>query len=182
MIQPQDINQLALLVQDRDFQVRQAFIGRLKRYLAADSLPEKYIPIVFLMAYEPEEEVKDELVTWIRARLANQQQQKTTIMERCFARLLHMLAHHPDYGTDVDDLLDFAQYIMFYLNATVTEQNISLIFYFAQRVKQVRDAISEQTSEVRIAFWESLTTSTNKRISLASLLSVRPCTGNNQTI
>ncbi|KAK9331716.1 armadillo-type protein [Lipomyces starkeyi] len=147
MIQPQDINQLALLVQDRDFQVRQAFIDRLKRYLAADSLPEKYIPIVFLMAYEPEEEVKDDLLTWIRARLAKQQQQKTTIMERCFARLLHMLAHHPDYGTDVDDLLDFAQYIMFYLNATVTEQNISLIFYFAQRVKQVRDAISEQTSE-----------------------------------
>ncbi|KAK9249177.1 armadillo-type protein [Lipomyces tetrasporus] len=147
LIQPQDINQLALLVQDRDFQVRQAFIDKLKRYLAADLLPEKYIPIAFLMAYEPEEEVKDELVTWIRARLAKQQQQKTTIMERCFARLLHMLAHHPDYGTDVDDLLDFAQYIIFYLNATVTEQNISLIFYFAQRVKQVRDAISEKSGE-----------------------------------
>ncbi|KAK9239716.1 armadillo-type protein [Lipomyces kononenkoae] len=147
MIQPQDINHLAFLVQDRDFQVRQAFIDKLKRYLAADSLPEKYIPIVFLMAYEPEEDVKDELVTWIRARLAMQQQQKTIVMERCFARLLHMLAHHPDYGTDVDDLLDFAQYIIFYMNATVSEQNISLIFYFAQRVKQVRDAISEKTSE-----------------------------------
>ncbi|KAK9455804.1 armadillo-type protein [Dipodascopsis uninucleata] len=147
MILSEDICKLALLAQDKDFQVRQAFIGKLRKYLAADLLPEKYIPIVFLVAYEPEEEVKSELITWIRARLAKQQQQKSTVMERCFARLLHLLAHHPDYGTDADDLLDFAQYIIFYLSAVATEQNISLIFYFAQRVKQVRDAIVEDQSE-----------------------------------
>lgn len=71
-------------------------------------------------------------------------------MEKCFPRLLHLLAHHPDYGSEADDLLDFAQYVVFYLNATVTEESISLIFYFAQRVKQVRDAVSPDTSEVSL--------------------------------
>ncbi|KAK9451020.1 armadillo-type protein [Limtongia smithiae] len=147
LISPKDINSLSLLVQDTNFQVRQAFIDKLKMYLAREQLPEKYIPIMFLMAYEPEDEVKDELVMWIRARLAKQNQQKGTVLENCFPRLLHLLAHHPDYGTNVDDLLDSAQYLIFYMNTVVTEQNISLIFYFAQRVKQVRDALPDDTSE-----------------------------------
>ncbi|KAK7205746.1 armadillo-type protein [Myxozyma melibiosi] len=147
MISPENITTLTLLVQDRDFQVRQEFVDKLKRYLAQDFLPDKYIPIVFLTAYEPDEEVKDELVKWLRARLVKQQQQKNTAIEKCFPRLLHLLAHHPDYGNEPADLLDIAQYIVFYLNATVTEDNISLIFYFAQRVKQVRDAVSPENSE-----------------------------------
>ncbi|KAK9468498.1 armadillo-type protein [Lipomyces arxii] len=143
---PDYINRFVLLVQDANFQVRQLFLEKLKAYLASGVLPERYLPLVFLVAYEPEEEVKDEMTTWIKARMSKQQT-KNPVMERSFSRLLHLLAHHPDYGADAADLLDFAQYIIFYLNAVVTEENISLIFYFAQRVKQVRDAVSNEASE-----------------------------------
>ncbi|KAK9475982.1 armadillo-type protein [Lipomyces japonicus] len=147
LISALDISRVSRLAQDPNFAVRQLFIDKLKKYLAAESLPERYSPVLFLMAYEPEEEIKDELVTWIRARLAKQDNQKAMTLEKSFSRLLYLLAHHPDYGSESDDLLDLAQYIIFYLNSVVTEKNISLIFYFAQRVKQVRDALAEDLSE-----------------------------------
>lgn len=84
MVRPGNINNLALLAQDKEFQVRQAFVDKLKLYLAQDLLPEKYLPIVFLMAYEPEEEVKEELVTWIRARLIKQRKLKSRMRMSIF--------------------------------------------------------------------------------------------------
>jgi sister-chromatid-cohesion protein PDS5 len=70
-------------------------------------------------------------------------------MELLFARLLSLLAHHPDYpsessdeSTRTDDLADFARYILFYLSAVANQNNLSLIFHIAQRVKQTRDAVS----------------------------------------
>ncbi|KAK9462853.1 armadillo-type protein [Lipomyces oligophaga] len=147
MIQAKDINSMGLLVQDKEFQVRSDFVDKLKKYLSRNLLAERYMPLVFLMAYEPEEESKQEVAMWIRARTAKLQQLKKTEMERNFARLLHLLAHHPDFGTSVEDMLDFTQYILYYLNSVATIQNVSLIFYFAQRVKQVRDAVSPNDSE-----------------------------------
>ncbi|KPI41084.1 uncharacterized protein AB675_8070 [Cyphellophora attinorum] len=55
------------------------------------------------------------------------------------------MAYHPDYppaddGFDVE-LLEYSKYIVFYLVAVANENNISLIFHIAQRVKQMRDNV-----------------------------------------
>jgi len=60
------------------------------------------------MAYEPVTEAKNETITWIKARTARMKSTDGT-MEIVFARLLSLLAHHPDFGTMVDDLADFAK-------------------------------------------------------------------------
>jgi sister chromatid cohesion protein PDS5 len=69
-------------------------------------------------------------------------------MEKVFPRLLHLLAHHADFSKDEADLDDMITYLNFYLDCVGTSENYPLLFHFAQRVKQARDAIDETKSEV----------------------------------
>ncbi|KAI9871774.1 MAG: hypothetical protein M1830_002474, partial [Pleopsidium flavum] len=144
---PLDFNHLALVAQDVLPQVRLGFINKLKKYLGQNKLPQRFYTIIFLLAFDPQSHFREDTLTWIRSRSAFFAQQKSTVMESVFARLLSLLAHHPDYGTSADDLLDSARYIMFFLKPVATEQNLSLIYHIAQRVKQKRDAISSDMSE-----------------------------------
>lgn len=90
--------------------------------------------------------------------------------EMIFFRLLHLLAHHPDFGTAEESLPDMARYdrtyihvneaaltdfiqshryIEFYLELVASPDNIPLLFYLAQKAKTVRDIESHLYSEVR---------------------------------
>lgn len=66
-----------------------------------------------------------------------------------FIRLLHVLAHHPDFGLTEEALPDIANYIEFYLDLVVSAENISLLFHLAMKAKTVRDAQSHTYSEVQ---------------------------------
>jgi hypothetical protein len=46
----------------------------------------------------------------------------------------------------------FCRYILFYLRTVANEENISLIYYIAQRAKQFRDKLSPENSDVRTPF------------------------------
>jgi sister-chromatid-cohesion protein PDS5 len=59
-----------------------------------------------------------------------------------FARLLSLLAHHPDFDTEDETLKLMSEYILYYLKCVATEENLSLIFHVAQRVKGVADGIA----------------------------------------
>jgi sister-chromatid-cohesion protein PDS5 len=159
LLAPAAFNDLAEVAQDALFPVRSSFLERLKKYLAQTKLPPRFYTIPFLLAFEPDDVFKAETVTWIKSRAAFfaslKSQQSTgatsksqvtskasTVLESAFARLLSLLAHHPDYGDSTDELLDSARYIMFYLTSVANEDNISLIFHIAQRVKGCRDLIS----------------------------------------
>lgn len=168
---PANFNHIALLVQDPLFEVRSGFIGHLKKKLAQNThLGPRWYAIAFLLAFEPNATLHDSTMTWLRSRgvfFARQsnssskgqdKNQSHTTMEVLFARLLSLLAHHPDYppesseeSTKVDDLVDFTRYILFYLSTIANEKNLSLIFHIAQRAKQVRDAISDSDSDLTIS-------------------------------
>lgn len=160
LLTPAAFNDLAEVAQDALFPVRWSFLERLKKYLAQTKLPPRFYTIPFLLAFEPDDVFKAETVTWIKSRAAFftslKSQQSTgatsktqttskasTLLESAFARLLSLLAHHPDYGDSTDELLDSARYIMYYLTSVANEDNVSLIFHIAQRVKGCRDLIGE---------------------------------------
>ncbi|CAE6450661.1 unnamed protein product, partial [Rhizoctonia solani] len=65
-----------------------------------------------------------------------------------FIRLLHLLAHHPDFTVTTEGLQDMAKYIEFYLDIVATAENISLQFHLALKAKTVRDADSHVFSEI----------------------------------
>ena len=146
---PTAFNALALVAQDPVPDVRYGFLQRLKKYLGQQKLPQRFYTIPFIIAFEPTASLRSGNTTWIRSRAAafhalkgQQPSSKASIvMESVFARLLSLLAHHPDYGNTVEELVDFARYILYYLQPVATEENLSIIYHIAQRVKQSRDAI-----------------------------------------
>lgn len=160
LFSPADFNAISLVAQDPIAHVRSGFIEQLKKKLVQNShLSHRWYIVPCLLAFEPEASLKDGTMTWLRSRAAYFAQQVQTsgkrneqqmVMESIFSRLLSLLAYHPDYppadldeATKVEDLSDFARYILFYLSAVANEHNLSLIFHVAQRVKQTRDGITK---------------------------------------
>lgn len=142
-----DFNRLTIIVQDALPEVRAAFVERVKKHLGSGTLPPRFYTLVFLLAYEPNATVKESTVTWLRGRAAAYSKTNETVMEATFVRFLSLLAHHPDFSLDVENLQDFVEYIMFYLKAVASQANVQLIFYLAQRLKSVQDVIDETISE-----------------------------------
>ncbi len=147
LLTPLHFNHLALVAQDQQYQVRRGFIEKLQKYLVQGRLPHRFYSIIFLLAFEPEAQFKDVTVTWIRSRAKQFQEKKSNVMESVLPRLLSLLAHHPDYNPHPEDLMDTAQYILFYVTTIANEDNLGLIYKYAQRVKQARDAIKPEESE-----------------------------------
>lgn len=154
LVAPDFFNALAVVAQDPLLPVRSSFLERLKKYISRQKLSQRFYTIPFLLAFEPSQGLRTDTITWIRSRvthfdLARSQPgspKPPPVMESVFARLISLLAHHPDYGDTTEDLIDFARYIIFYLQTVASEENLSLVYQIAQRVKQCSDAISRSKS------------------------------------
>lgn len=154
LLTPTEFNNLTLVAIDSEMPVRSGFLTRLKKYLNRQRLPQRFYTIPFLYAFEPNSGLKSETATWIRNQAAffsnlksqsaipPQTKRASITLESVFARLISLLAHHPDYSSIPELLVDFGRFFIFYLQNVATEKNISLIYHIAQRVKQYRDAIS----------------------------------------
>lgn len=150
LITPADFVQLALVTHDKCFQVRKGFAMKLMKYLGRNQLPTRFYSILFLFAHEPASGLRDTLVTWTRSRRAAFASRKETVLETSvFARLLSLIAHHPDFENDEGTLKAMSAYILYYLKCVATEDSLALIYHMAGRVKTVRDAIdpSGQTDD-----------------------------------
>lgn len=63
-------------------------------------------------------------------------------LEQPFLRLIHLLAHHPDFegdDHDDDDIATMSKYVEMYIDCITTEQNAPYLFHLALKVKTVRD-------------------------------------------
>lgn len=159
LIKPTTLNRLILLIQDEDEHVRSIFIHKLIALLKAEEISLKFVPLVYFIAYEPNEALKSEIKTWIKFSFSKKAATEGTslkniVFEKSITGLLHSIAHHPEFleyieqdDTNAEDegslkAFTFAlEYIVFFLDAIATEQNISLLFYFVTRIKQYRDAL-----------------------------------------
>ncbi|KAF2187237.1 hypothetical protein K469DRAFT_771580 [Zopfia rhizophila CBS 207.26] len=146
LLTPADFNELAIVAQDASVQIRRGFVTKLMKYLGQNRLPSRYYAILFLLAFEPDTSLQEGTITWIRSRRATFASRKETTFETIFARLLSLLAHHPDFDTDSESLKMVTQYITFYLKCVATPDNLSLIYHVAQRVKGVADGIKPSTT------------------------------------
>ncbi|KAI1637170.1 armadillo-type protein [Biscogniauxia mediterranea] len=142
-----DFNQLAILAQDSCQMVRQRFIEKLQKYLVQNKLRPRFYTIVFLTAFEPNADFKHHIETWIRSRARFFREAKQNVMEATMGRLISLLAHHPDYSPEANELIDHARYLFYYISNVATEANFGMIFKYAERVKQTCDGISPSKSE-----------------------------------
>lgn len=76
------------------------------------------------------------------------------MFESIIVRLLHLLAHHPNFSLDVQDLRITSKYIEFYMDCVANNENVSLLYYLAGQLKTVRDAESQNDSEVKLSSFD----------------------------
>lgn len=156
ILNPSIINRLIFLIQDESVEVRSLFVDKLQVLLYEESISERFIPLLFFMAHEPEENLKNNVMTWLRSSFSkqNSREVKSLTYERSFSRLLHMTSHHQEYLDLMDQYFEtdnvevllqaysFAlEYICFYLGLIANQDNISLLYYFASRLKQYHDSL-----------------------------------------
>jgi sister-chromatid-cohesion protein PDS5 len=147
LMEPKQFNRLIVIAQDALPEVREAFVDAIKKYLGQGRLPHRFYTLVFIYAFEPNGVIKNATSTWLKGRAATFAKANETVMEATFARFISLLAHHPDFSTELKDLKDSVDYMMFYLKAVATPINITLIYHIAQRMKSVKDGIDETKSE-----------------------------------
>ncbi|KZT68344.1 hypothetical protein DAEQUDRAFT_812146 [Daedalea quercina L-15889] len=139
---------VAITVQDPCYQVRITFMDKLLSLLTARKLGPSYNVIPFLSVHDPEADVKNRAVAYVSAALRSMPKTiRLQNFEIIFIRLLHLIAHHPDFAVNAETLPDLAKYIDFYLELVANAENISLLYHLAMKVKTVRDAISHVYSE-----------------------------------
>lgn len=205
MIRPQQVTQLAFIVQDNVPEVRKQFIQHLLQYWSSKVVPNRFLPLVFMTAFEKNREMYNYVTTWIRARslrnhtkareYPNANKSEHMSFELSFTSFIHMIVHHhhniddenhnkssdslssiaaaatPGNVSDQSDEEDalqtehkglsykegegeklprsltvVARYILFYLSTVASEQNISLIYHLAGRVKYFQDSVDEKLS------------------------------------
>ncbi|RCK67573.1 Sister chromatid cohesion protein PDS5 [Candida viswanathii] len=143
------IRRLTFLVNNEDYHVRAGFIKSLQKKLYDELISEKFLSIVFFSALEQNQELKNDSTMWITAMFKRLESKKDIKFEKTLVRLIHTLAHHEQFleiikdGNDESKLAAFnyaSRFLTFYVQLIATQDNISLLYYFASRVKQHRDA------------------------------------------
>ncbi|CAO3563672.1 unnamed protein product [Mortierella alpina] len=169
MVSVADYRRLALVMQDTIFGVRQGFATRVMKYIRSKELHIRYLAVLFLGAHEPELEWRQKVRGFLIQQSKSQAGEDSKLMlnELSLARLLHLLANHPDFVLarsgegdvfkestkqhSLDDLNLTARYIEFYLETMANAENVSLIFYIATLTKTVRFAnLNEETQNLYI--------------------------------
>ncbi|KAJ1807474.1 Sister chromatid cohesion protein pds5 [Coemansia sp. RSA 2523] len=141
-----DVQSLALVVQDATFEVRSSFLlDKLVPALASRRVHARFIPLVFLAAHEVEPGVLDHVRHAVEQRLSQFRPTpgSPSLVESSLPRLLHILAHHPDWD-DAEPLRTlelFAHYVDFYISCVCSAQNVSLLFCLAAKVKSARSKV-----------------------------------------
>ncbi|KFY73322.1 hypothetical protein V499_06585 [Pseudogymnoascus sp. VKM F-103] len=152
-LSPKSFLRLATVAQDALFPVRRRFIDKLQKYLVLNRLPMRFYTIPFLLAFEPEAHFRASAATWLKSRARALQGPVGGgggALEATLPRLLSLLAHHPDYSPEPADLLDTAQYILFFVSSVATEENLGLLYKYAERVKQARDALDPSSENIYV--------------------------------
>ncbi|BGP34804.1 Sister chromatid cohesion protein pds5 [Rhodotorula toruloides] len=144
----QHLDELTRLAQDTTFEVREGFLRKLLFYLRHGRFPRIVLPrfnmMLFLIAHEPEVELKESILTYARSRKRLPDQERQALWEQPFLRLIHLLAHHPDLDPDVEhveaeSIKFMARYLEEYIDIFATSENVSYLYHLALKVKTVRD-------------------------------------------
>jgi sister-chromatid-cohesion protein PDS5 len=147
LVSPVEFNRLSFVAQDASPEVRRGFVEKLQKYIVKGKLSNRFLTIIFITAFEPIVDFRNSIMTWIRSRVKVCHDAKNKVFESVFPRLIHLLAHHPDYSTNPVELQDHARYLLYYITTVASEENLPLIYKYAERVKQARDALPSSDSD-----------------------------------
>lgn len=156
------INRLIYLLQDQNNDVRHEFLMKLEKNLSDESISERFLPLIFFMGHEPKLTLKSEASIWIKSMYKRKGAGNSMKFERSIVRLIHTIVHNDEFSDLMKKSIDSTdpkekesqlikaysyalEYIIFYLLSIGKSENCSLLYYFASRIKQYRDATIDQS-------------------------------------
>ncbi|KAG2732527.1 hypothetical protein G9P44_004944 [Scheffersomyces stipitis] len=146
------LRKLSFLLTDSSYDVRSQFLNSLQRKLADELISERFLALIFFSAMEPSNELKNNSIMWIKSLYRRQESKDSIKFEKTLVRIVQILAHHEQFlsflhsevGTEDEKQIKaytFAmKFLTFYITMIAKSENISLLYYFASRIKQHRDA------------------------------------------
>ncbi|KAI9339312.1 armadillo-type protein [Obelidium mucronatum] len=143
-----DRNRLMLTIQDPCWQTRDAFVERLRKYLLKRVIPYRYIAILCMAALEPDEDIRVKAKTFLTRFAKAPRTDDASTLESIFVEVLYMVTHHPDFGTDEEDISLSAKYIQFYIDIVATADNVSFLFHSAAQLKTLRDSHAASSKDL----------------------------------
>ncbi|ORX42769.1 hypothetical protein BCR36DRAFT_587040 [Piromyces finnis] len=160
MITMNDYLSLTLIIQDPCAEIRESFSKKLLFLIYNRKIHIRYLPILFLVAHEPEKDLRDTIKNSIIRLTKSLKKNKSTValMETLFLHFVHILAHHSDINNYFNDMITleqkfeilniFSKYLEFYGDIVISRENISFIFYLAAQIKIYRDIYSKTSREI----------------------------------
>ncbi|KAI9137158.1 armadillo-type protein [Paraphysoderma sedebokerense] len=147
------------LVQDPVYQIRSSFTKKLITYLSAWKLHTRYISGIALVAHEPEEDIKHLVTNYLAKAVQVQklQPKMSTTLELVLARIVYLLAQHPDFAANTDDLKLLSAYLEYYLDCIATKENVPLLYHIAGKLKTVQTVDDQQKLDENIYVLSDLT-------------------------
>ncbi|KAI9596122.1 armadillo-type protein [Syncephalis fuscata] len=142
MILNNEFRQLALVLEDHSPYVREGMAEKLLKYLRGRLLHVRFMSVLLLLAHEPERTLRQQAKTYLRQQLvlvSTTSSGKPSLFEMSITRLIHLLAHHPDFSLDTETLNHFSKYLNFFIECCVSAVNISFVFHIVTRLKTVCD-------------------------------------------
>lgn len=145
------VNLLSALLHDQKEEIRRQFCNKLEKNLFSDTILEKFLHLVFLMGHEPVASLKQQVSTWILSAHKRAIAKQDIKFERVLVRLIHAISHDQRFiamcnegeganASFVSACSYALEFLIFYLTNLAKADNMSLLYYFASRVKQYRDA------------------------------------------
>ncbi|KAI8348451.1 armadillo-type protein [Choanephora cucurbitarum] len=140
---------LGITLQDTCFYVRQEFAESLMKGLHTEQIHSRYYALLFMCAHEPEATLVKQVKGFIQKKLSSIQSKQgdANVLDSALIRLVHLLAHHPDFSEAVEDLEVLAQYFRFYLACVATSDNVAFLYHIVQKIKLSTDTISAEMSK-----------------------------------
>lgn len=156
------INRLIYLLQDHNDDVRHDFLMKLEKDLSDESVSERFLPLIFFMGHEPKLTLKSDASIWIKSMYKRKGANNNMKFERSIVRLIHTIVHNDEFTDLMKKAINLSdpseqenqlvkaysyalEYIIFYLLTIGKSENCSLLYYFASRIKQYRDATIDQS-------------------------------------
>ncbi|KAI8352060.1 hypothetical protein BD560DRAFT_477874 [Blakeslea trispora] len=140
---------LGITLQDTCFYVRQEFAESLMKGLHTEQIHSRYYALLFLCAHEPEAALVKQVKGFIQKKLSSIQSKQgdANVLDSALIRLIHLLAHHPDFSEAVEDLDVLAQYFRFYLACIATSDNVAFLYHIVQKIKLSTDTVAAELSK-----------------------------------
>nr|KAJ3419747.1 hypothetical protein HK105_006552 [Polyrhizophydium stewartii] len=155
LLDPMDVRRMAMLVQDPVFQVRNGFTMKLCAFLQGTLVPSHYIIMLFLIAHEPDAVLKTQVRTFVTRRAKQMRigdsTSKAPLVENTFGSFLHLIAHHPDFSSESEDLEMAEGYIHFFFETVATAENVAMLYSVAAKVKTLKDKYADDSQKLYIA-------------------------------